>query len=116
MFSIIIQAVTYLIEVGLPPIEASISYGITGLFIPIGMIGSGYLIRHIGLLTTALGSYVVTFAAIVFLWAFETPEQTWALYGFIFCFGLSMGSRGPMIGTIASNLFLNTMDTQNDFV
>jgi MFS family permease len=105
MFSIIIQAVTYLIDVGLPPIEASVSFGITGLFIPIGMIGSGYLIRRIGLLTTAMGSYVVTLAAILFLWAFETPDQIWALYGFILCFGLSMGSRGPMIGTIASNLF-----------
>lgn len=105
MFSIIIQAVTYLIEVGLPPVEASFSFGLTGLFIPVGMIGSGYLIRRIGLLTTAMGSYVVTFAAILFLWSFERPDQTWALYGFILCFGLSMGSRAPMIGTIASHLF-----------
>ncbi|MEH6497669.1 MAG: MFS transporter [Sneathiella sp.] len=105
MFSVIIQAVTYLIEVGLPPIEASVSFGITGLFIPVGMIGSGYLIRRIGLLTTAMGSYIVTLAAILFLWSFETPDQVWALYGFILCFGLSMGSRGPMIGTIASHLY-----------
>ncbi len=105
MFSIVIQAVTYLIEIGMPPIEASVSFGATGLFIPIGMLGSGYLVNKIGVLPTALGTYIVTAAAVLFLWTMQSADHLWALYGFILCFGLSMGSRGPMIGSVASRLF-----------
>jgi MFS family permease len=105
MFSVIIQAVTYLIEAGLPPIEASISYGITGLFIPVGMLSSGYLINRFGVLWPALGSYVFTAIAVICLWSFKSADDYLALYGFILFFGLSMGSRGPMVGSVASRLF-----------
>lgn len=105
MFSVIIQAVTYLIEVGLPPVEASVSFGLTGLLIPVGMLSSGYLVNKLGLLPTAMGSYVITAAAVICLWSLESADNLWALYGFILFFGLSMGSRGPMVGALASRLF-----------
>ena len=105
MFAIVIQAVTYLIEIGFTPIEASVNFGLTGLFIPIGMLSSGYLALKIGLFKTAMLSYVITISAVVFLWLLDQPGNPLPLYGFIICFGLSMGSRGPMIGSIASRLF-----------
>lgn len=105
MFAVVIQAVTYLIEIGLQPVEASVSFGLTGLLIPVGMLSSGYLVNKVGLLITAMGSYVITAAAVLCLWSLESAENYWALYGFILFFGLSMGSRGPMVGSVASRLF-----------
>ena len=105
MFSIVIQAVTYLIEVGFSPIEASVNFGLTGLLIPVGMLGAGYLALKIGLFKTAMFSYVITILAVIFIWLLESSDRLLPLYGFILCFGLSMGSRGPMIGSIASRLF-----------
>ncbi|MCF8466451.1 MAG: MFS transporter [Sneathiella sp.] len=105
MFSIVIQAVTYLIEIGFTPIEASVNFGLTGIFIPVGMLGAGYLALKIGLFRTAMLSYVVTITAVICLWLLDRSDHLLPLYGFIVCFGLSMGSRGPMIGSIASRLF-----------
>ncbi|MEX1036584.1 MAG: MFS transporter [Sneathiella sp.] len=105
MFSIVIQAVTYLIEVGFSPIEASVNFGLTGLLIPVGMLGAGYLALKIGLFKTAMLSYVITISAVIFIWLLDRSDHVLPLYGFIICFGLSMGSRGPMIGSIASRLF-----------
>lgn len=105
MFSIVIQAVTYLIEIGLTPIEASVNFGLTGLLIPVGMLGAGYLALKIGLFRTAMLSYVITITAVICLWLLDRADHILPLYGFIICFGLSMGSRGPMIGSIASRLF-----------
>ncbi|MAL78727.1 MAG: MFS transporter [Sneathiella sp.] len=105
MFSIIIQAVTYMIEVGFPPIEASVKLGLIGIFIPVGMIGAGYLALKIGLFWTAMLTYVLTITAVICLWLLDQAHPVLPLWGFIVCFGLSMGSRGPMIGSIASRLF-----------
>tara|TARA_R110000787_G_scaffold45528_1_gene111169 strand:- start:6459 stop:7769 length:1311 start_codon:yes stop_codon:yes gene_type:complete len=105
MFAVVIQAVTYLIEIGFTPIEASVNFGLTGLLIPVGMLGAGYLALKIGLFKTAMLSYVITISAVIFIWLLDRSDHILPLYGFIICFGLSMGSRGPMIGSIASRLF-----------
>ncbi|MZR29334.1 MFS transporter [Sneathiella litorea] len=105
MFSVVIQAVTYLIEVGFTPIEASVNYGLSGLLIPVGMLGAGYLALKIGLFKTAMFSYVITIVAVICIWLLDRSDHLIPLYGFIIFFGLSMGSRGPMIGSISSLLF-----------
>lgn len=105
MFSVVIQAVTYLIEVGFTPIEASVNYGLSGLLIPVGMLGAGYMALKIGLFKTAMFSYVITIAAVICIWLLDRADHLIPLYGFIIFFGLSMGSRGPMVGSISSLLF-----------
>lgn len=105
IFSIVIQAVTYLIERGFDPIAASVNYGFTGILIPFGMMASGTLIVRIGITKTALLSYVMTIAGVGFLWLLTDTAHSWALWGFIICFGLSMGTRGPMVGSLAARIF-----------
>jgi len=105
MFSVIIQAVTYMIETGFPPIEASVKLGLIGIFIPIGMLGAGYLALKIGLFWTAMLTYVFTIASVICLWLLSEVDSVLPLWGFIVLFGLSMGSRGPMIGSIAARIF-----------
>lgn len=105
MYSVIIQAVSYLIESGFPPIEASVKLGLIGVFIPIGMLSAGYLALRIGLFWTAMLTYVFTISAVVCLWLMDPENAVWPLWGFIVLFGMSMGSRGPMIGSIAARIF-----------
>jgi len=105
MYALVIQTVTYLIEVGFTPIEASVNFGLTGMLVPVGMLGAGFLALRIGLVLTAMLSYVLTITAVLCLWSLDRSDHLLPLYGFIVCFGLTMGSRGPMIGTIASRLF-----------
>ncbi|MCG8493116.1 MAG: MFS transporter [Sneathiellales bacterium] len=105
MYAVVIQSVTYLVERGLTPLESSFNVGLTGMFIPVGMISCGYLLTRFNNIVVSLATYVITIAATLCLWAFDTPEKYWALYGFILLFGLTMGSRGPVVGSLAARIF-----------
>ncbi len=105
MYSIIIQSVTYLIEAGMPPLESSFNVGLTGIFIPVGMISCGYLLTRMNIIVVAFATYLVTIAGVLCLWLFEGPDTNWAIFGFILFFGLTMGTRGPVIGSLAAKLF-----------
>ncbi|WP_169543276.1 MFS transporter [Sneathiella aquimaris] len=105
MYSIVIQSVTYLIEKGMTPVESSFNIGLTGLFIPVGMISCGYFLTRFNNIVVALGTYAFTMIGISFLWMFDGPSHYWAVIGFILFFGLTMGTRGPVVGSFAAKIF-----------
>lgn len=105
MYAVIIQSVTYLVERGLTPLESSFNIGLTGMFIPVGMISCGYLLTRFNNIAVSLVTYVITISATICLWAFDEPNKHWALYGFIVLFGLTMGTRGPIVGSLAARIF-----------
>lgn len=101
----ITQQVDYFQTVGIPALDAASLYGITGALAPVGMIGFGFLGDRFGILPAATLSYALTLLAYIGFLSLAADLNFIVLYGAIICLGLTLGSRGPMISSIASRLF-----------
>jgi MFS family permease len=105
MFSIIVQAVAYLVAVGFPPLQAATAWGFVGMLLPAGMIVVGWLDTLIGRRPSVLLSYAVSLLGIGALWLLARFPNVWLLGVFVACFGGMLGSRGPLISTIALRVY-----------
>ncbi|MEJ0078094.1 MAG: MFS transporter [Alphaproteobacteria bacterium] len=105
MFSISVQVVTYLIEVGFPPLLAATAWGLSGVLLVIGMLTVSWLDGLLGRRRAILFAYGLTIAGILMLWSLSRHPNIWLLAGFLFCFGSTMGSRGPLVAAAAMSIF-----------
>lgn len=101
----VVQVVAYLVEIGFPPLEAATAWGISGLLLPLGMIGFGWLDGQIGRRPSIFLSYALSLSGIALLWLLGRYPSMWLLGTAILLFGGTAGSRGPLISTIAMRLF-----------
>ena len=105
MFSISVQVVTYLIEVGFPPLQAATAWGFSGVLLLIGMLTVSWLDGLLGRRRAILLAYSLTIVGIVMLWGLSRHPALWLLAGFLVCFGSTMGSRGPLVAASAMSIF-----------
>lgn len=105
MFSIALQAVAYLVESGIPRLEAATAWGLVGLLTPIGMNLFGWLDRLIGRRSSVMLSYALSLVAVIALRVVGWDHQPLLLYLFVTLFGLSFGARGPLVAAICTRLF-----------
>ena len=99
------QLAALLVERGYTPAAAAGAVGVSGLLMPIGMVGFNWFADRGGRLPAVILSYGCTLAGIAALAALAEPGQWLLLAGFVVLFGISMGSRGPMISTLAALAF-----------
>jgi predicted MFS family arabinose efflux permease len=105
MFSISVQVVTYLVEVGFAPLAAATAWGFSGVLLVAGMLTVSWLDGLLGRRRAILLAYGLTIAGILMLWALSRHPSIWLLAGFLFCFGSTMGSRGPLVAAAAMSIF-----------
>jgi MFS family permease len=105
MYTVMLQAPAFLVETGYTPQTAASAFGLIGLLAPIGMVLFGGLADRFGRRRMVLVSYALTIAGIACLVPLLAGRNDLALAGFVGCFGLSFGSRGPAISTIAAGIF-----------
>lgn len=105
MFSISLQAITYLIDHGLEPLRAAGAFGMMSLLSMVGMIGTGMLADRYGLCLTVTVTYVFTFIGIACLWMYASTPSVVMLMGFVVFFGLNQGARAPVVSTLIARLF-----------
>jgi MFS family permease len=105
MFALVVQVVAYLVDLGFPPLQAATAWGFSGLLLPVGMIVVGWLDGLIGRRPSVMLSYAMSLLGIGALWLLAYAPSVWLLGVFIVCFGSMLGSRGPLISTIALNTF-----------
>src|SRR5947207_11749954 len=105
MFSISVQVVTYLVEVGFPPLQAATAWGFSGVLLVIGMLTVSWLDGLLGRRRAILLAYGITIVGILMLWSLSQYPNIWMLTGFLFCFGSTMGSRGPLVAAAAMSIF-----------
>ncbi|MEA2878726.1 MAG: hypothetical protein QOF14_3922 [Hyphomicrobiales bacterium] len=105
MFSISVQVVTYLVEVGFSPLQAATAWGFSGVLLVIGMLTVSWLDGLLGRRRAILSAYTLTVIGILMLWALSRHPTVWLLGGFLFCFGSTMGSRGPLVAAAAMSIF-----------
>lgn len=105
MFSVLVQAVAYMVELGYAPLQAASIYGLIGVLTPMGIIGFSWLDGRIGRHSSAALSYVFSLAGLASLWALKVWQTPVVLWSFVLLTGLSFGARGPMVGATAARIF-----------
>ena len=83
MYSISVQVVPYLIEVGYPPLQAATAWGFSGVLLVIGMLTVSWLDGLLGRRRAILLAYGLTITGILMLWALSRHSSVWLLTGFL---------------------------------
>lgn len=105
MYSVMAQAVTYLIELGQPPLRAASIYGVIGVLTPIGILGFAWADGRIGRQGSAALSYFCSLSGMFALWLLQFWPYDWLILVFLAGVGLSFGARGPLVAATAAKLF-----------
>lgn len=100
-----IQIVAYLVHIGFGSLEAATAFGFMGLLSTSGMMAAGWMVDHYGRRRTATIAFSLTFAGFGLLFVMTFVPAAWLLVLFVIFFGTSSGSRGPVVSTLAAELF-----------
>lgn len=102
IFSIAPQVVVYLLEHGLDGAFAARAVAVAGFLTPLGMVGFSWLADRGGRKLAAILAYASSIAGVGALALVQKPGDELFVWGYVLLFGGSMGSRGPMISTLAT--------------
>jgi MFS family permease len=102
IFSIAPQAMVYLLERGLDGAYAARALAVAGFLTPLGMVGFSWLADRGGRRIAAILAYATSIAGVGALALVRGPGDDLFLWFYVLLFGGSMGSRGPMISTLAT--------------
>lgn len=99
------QMVAYLIEVGFVPLTAATAVGFAGLAASVGQVLFGMLADRLGRRVSLSLSYLSTAIGLGMLVLMSIRPSPWLLVFYVLTFGLSLGSRGPLIASLAQRLY-----------
>ena len=102
IFSIVPQAMSYLLERGLEGGYAARALAVAGVLTPLGMVGFSWLADRGGRKIAAILAYGCSIAGVGALALVRGPGDEFWLWSYVLLFGGSQGSRGPMISTLAT--------------
>jgi len=102
IFSIVPQAMSYLLERGLEGGYAARALAVSGVLTPLGMVGFSWLADRGGRKIAAILAYGCSILGVGALALVHGPADGVWLWIFVLLFGGSQGSRGPMISTLAT--------------
>ncbi|MBU2533608.1 MAG: MFS transporter, partial [Alphaproteobacteria bacterium] len=104
-YAVLPHSVAFLVEKGFDEVLAASAYGVTGALSVIGILGMGWLSDRAGRLLSVTISKFVTLTGIICLICVSWYPSWVLVYGFVLCFGLMQGARGPIIAVMVSILF-----------
>ena len=99
------QMVAYLVEVGFSSLTAATAVGFAGLSASVGMVIFGWLADRIGRRLTLSLSYLSTAIGLGVLALMAVWPSPVLLVLYVMTFGLSLGSRGPLIASLAQRIY-----------
>jgi MFS family permease len=102
IFALVPQAMVYLLERGLDGAYAARALAVAGFLTPVGMIGFSWLADRGGRRIAAILAYACSIAGVGALALVRGPHDDLFVWTYVLLFGGSMGSRGPMISTLAA--------------
>lgn len=102
IFSLVPQTMVYLLERGLDGAYAARALAVAGFLTPLGMVGFSWLADRGGRKIAAILAYASSIAGVGALALVRGPGDDLWLWLYVLLFGGSMGSRGPMISTLAT--------------
>jgi MFS family permease len=105
VFGIQVLIVAYLVDSGYAPLTAAAAVGVAGLATALGVMLFAWLSDRVGWRRTLTASFAATGVGVATLWAMNWEPAPWLLGLYILSFGLSVGSRGPLIAGLAMRRF-----------
>jgi MFS family permease len=102
IYSLVPQTMVYLLERGMDGAYAARALAVAGFLTPLGMIGFSWLADRGGRRLAALLAYACSIAGVGALALVRGPHDDVFVWSYVLLFGGSMGSRGPMISTLAA--------------
>ena len=105
MFSILVQLVAFLVDAGFSPLTAAGAFGALGMLSAASIMMSGVVSDRFGYRQTVTASYVGTAGGMVILMILTSTASYWLLILFVGLFGLCMGTRGPIVASVATRHF-----------
>src|SRR6185312_9444710 len=81
---------------------AARALAVAGFLTPLGMVGFSWLADRGGRKLAAILAYASSIAGVAALAMVHSPQDDAWLWLYVLLFGGSMGSRGPMISTLAT--------------
>jgi MFS family permease len=105
IWSVMLQTVAYLVDVGFDPLVASTAYGAVGAMSIAGIIGTGWLADRYGRRRVITGSYALTITGILLLWSLGQAPVVPLLVTYVVVFGITMGARGPVVSSLVARLY-----------
>jgi MFS family permease len=104
-YSVLPHSVAFLVERGFDKQVAAWAFGMTGVLSVIGIMAMGWLSDRIGRLPVVTLSYLMTITGILSLLAVQRFPSLMLVYGFVVCFGLMQGARGPILVALVAKVF-----------
>ncbi|MBR25659.1 MAG: MFS transporter [Rhodobacteraceae bacterium] len=104
-WSVLLQLVAYLTELGYSPLAAATAYGVVGGLSIVGILATGWLADRFGRRPVLTASFAMSGLGVVVLWALSAAPGMALLVAFIAIFGCNMGSRGPVVTALVSRLY-----------
>ena len=105
MFTVLVQAVVYFIDLEFSPITAATAFGITGMLSVVSVSMSGLVAERFGYRNTVSASFAGTTLGVAVLAVMSVWPSGLLLAAFVAVFGLCMGVRGPIVSSIATRNF-----------
>ncbi len=105
MYTVLVQVVSYLIDLGIAPLTAASAFGVMGMLSVASVMSSGFLADRMGMRRTAMVSFVGTAIGICLFLSLSFGAGTAFLGACIVVFGLCQGARGPIVSTLAAQRF-----------
>jgi MFS family permease len=105
VFSIVPQAVAYLVACGFDPLAAAGAFGVNGFLSVIGIIATGMLADRFRRRLIATVTYLFTLTGIIVLMVMPHLPSPWLLFAFVLFFGIGQGARGPVVAALAARLY-----------
>lgn len=99
------QMVAYIVDAGFAPLTAATTVGFAGAAASVGMVLFGWLADEVGRRWALTASYATTAVGIGALALMPLWPSPVLLVVYVLTFGLSLGSRGPLIASLAQRLY-----------
>jgi MFS family permease len=105
MYVVLVQVVSYLIDLGVAPVTAASAFGVMGMLSVASVMSSGFLADRFGTRPTAMASFAGTAIGICLFFALSFELSFALLAACIVVYGLCQGARGPLISSLAAKRF-----------
>ena len=107
MYSVNPQIVAYLIDQGFTPLAAASAFGVAAVVGTAGVIGFAIVADRLGYLQSVTVSYVMSILGFGVLFLVALYPMLWVAYLFVFIYGPTFGSRGPVVNALTARVFGN---------
>jgi MFS family permease len=105
MYIVLVQVVSYLIDLGMAPVAAATAFGAMGMLSVASVMSSGLIADRFGTRPTAMASFIGTALGICLFFALSFRLDMPTLIACVIVYGLCQGARGPLVSSLAAKRF-----------